>query len=80
MDNEARPDQARVTEHKREKPHDALRARLICELDHKARKVDLRLLARRGLEPHLKGRDRRGPDVAHRALHGRVAASVTAFT
>src|SRR3954467_44778 len=78
MDDEASPDQTGVAGEKGEKPDDALHTGLICELGLKARKVNLPLLARRGLEPHLEGRDRCRPNLAHRTLHRRVAASITA--
>src|SRR3954468_12693711 len=56
MQDEAAPEKAAVTEDQREEPHDALGARRIGEADPKLREVDLRLPARRRLEPTLKPR------------------------
>jgi hypothetical protein len=39
MQNETRPDQARVAENHREQPDDAPHARLIGELDNELRKI-----------------------------------------
>ena len=71
MNNEPRPDQARIAEHHREQPDDARHPALIGELNFEPGEIDLGLglLAGRGLEPHLERGDRIRPDVAHRALH-----------
>src|SRR5215212_10133327 len=53
MQDEAAPEEAAVTEHQREEPHDALGAWCIGEADPKLCEVDLRLPARRCLEPTL---------------------------
>src|SRR5262249_50242600 len=76
--DEAAPDQARVAQHHGEEPDDALHARLVGELDLEAGEIDLGLLARRGLEPHLERCGWLGPDVTYGSLHSRVAAGVTA--
>jgi hypothetical protein len=40
-------------------------------------KVDLRLLARHGLEAHLKGRHQRRPHLAQKVGHRGIAAGIT---
>ena len=77
VDDEPRPDQARIAEHHREQPDDARHPGLVGELNFEPGEIDLGLLAGRGLEPHLERGDRIGPDVAHGALHRGVAAGVT---
>ena len=43
-------------------------------------KIAMGMLAGRGLEAHLEGRDGIGPDAAHGAFHGGVAAGVAPIT
>ena len=58
VSDKARPDQPAVAEHQREQPNDAHHAGLISEDHLELGEVDLRLLARRGLEAHLEWRRR----------------------
>src|ERR1700751_6350973 len=78
--NEPRPDQARIAKHHGEQPDDPRHPGLVGELNLEPGQIDLSLLARRGLEPHLKRGDGFRPDVAHRALHRGVAARVAALS
>src|SRR5271169_6584605 len=75
-----RPDQARIAEHHGEQPDDPRHPGLVGELNLEPGQIDLGLLARRSLEPHLERGDGVGPDVAHRALHRGIAASVAALS
>jgi hypothetical protein len=78
MQDEARLDVPGVSEHQREQPDDAGRARCIREGDDEAGEIDLRLLTARGLEADLVrlslGRPDRGGEPLHRGVGPRVAA------
>jgi len=80
VNDEPRPDQARIAEHHGEQPDDPRHPGLVGELNLEPGEIDLGLLARRSLEPHLERGDGVGPDVAHRALHRGVAASVATLS
>ena len=70
-------DEARVAEHQAEQPDDPAASGIVDELDDKARKVDLRLHARRGLEAHLvRPGAVLGPDRGEIALHRRIGTGV----
>ncbi len=60
--HEPAPQHAAVAQHQREQPDDALDARLVGEHGAEMGEVDLRLSARRRLEPHLEPGGRTGPD------------------
>src|SRR5215212_9121453 len=74
--DEAAPEEAAVTEHQREEPHDALGARRIGEADPKLREVDLRLPARRRLEPTLETRRLPRTDSAQEVFDHGVAPRI----
>ena len=79
VEDEASPDQPREPQHHGEQPDDAGEAGLVGEGDLEAGQVDLRLLARQGLEAHLERPRGIRPQSAHRAFHRRVAAGVAAL-
>ena len=80
VQDEARPEVARVAQHHREQPHDAHDTRLVGEGDDKAGEVDLGLLAGRRLEADLVGLGLARPDRGHEPLHRGVGARVAALT
>jgi len=70
-----RPQVAAVAEHQREQPDDTHLIGFILEDDLEVREVDLRLLARGGLEAQLERRRRLRPHCAHEiAQHGKPSA------
>jgi hypothetical protein len=73
------PDQSREAEHHGEQPDDAPGAGLICEHHFEAGKVDLRLFARRRLEPHLEAALGFRRDLLHGALNRGIAAAKAAL-
>ena len=79
VEDEPRPDQARVAEHHREQPGDAFDARLVGELDLKPGEVDLGLLAWRSLEARFKSGAAGRTNVAHAVAHDAVATRKAAL-
>ena len=74
VEDEPRPDQPGVAEHHREQPDDPLHPGLVGERNLEPGEVDLGLLARRRLEPHLVSGAPGRPDLAHVVTHHAVAA------
>jgi hypothetical protein len=80
MQDKARFDVPGMPEHHREQPHDPCDARFVLEGDDKAGEVDLRLMARRRLEPNLEGLwPIAWPDRRDKALYPRIGARVATF-
>jgi len=74
--HEPAPQPAAVAKHEREQPDHPLDTGLIGEHGAEMREIDLRLPARRRLEPHLEARRRARPHLAQEILHHGVAAAV----
>jgi len=60
VNDEPRPDQARIAEHHGEQPDDPSHPGLVGELNLEPSQIDLGLLARRSLEPYLERGDGSG--------------------
>ena len=78
--HEPTPQHAAMPQHQREQPHDPLDARLVGEHRAEMGEVDLRLAARRRLEPHLESRACTWPDAANEDFDRGVAAAKAEIT
>ncbi len=65
-----------MTQHHREQPHDPRRRWLVGEHHLELRKINLALLARRGLKANFKALFSLWPDIPQEDLHHRVAALI----
>ena len=74
--HEAAPQHAAMAQHQREQPDHPLDAGLVGEHRAEMREVDLRLAARRCLEPHLETGGCTRPDAAEKDFDHGVAATV----